>query len=299
MLFNGFIVVNKPVGLTSTDVVRRVKRLISRQKVGHGGTLDPIADGVLPIGLGQATRLMEYILDGTKEYLATFRLGEKTDTYDYTGKIIGQSDFSFVTRESILKSIPKFTGWIYQKPPRFSALKFKGKRAYNLARAGVEFELTPRLVKVHSISLERLQLPDVEFRIRCSRGFYVRSLANDLGEYVGCGSHVVKLTRLKVGPFNLPNSITLDELEIHSSRDSIMQIIEPMDVALKGLRKVSLNPDYEASFIMGKPLIFLNDLLKLENDEYVRVYNNDCNFFSIAKYDAIKNQLLPVKVFKS
>ena len=297
--FDGFIIVDKPIGYTSADVIRDIKQLIDRQKIGHGGTLDPMANGVLPIGLGKATRLMEYLLDENKEYLATFRLGEITDTYDCTGAIVAKNNYSYITQEIIEKSLPRFTGWIYQKPPKFSALKFKGKRSYDLARAGVEFDLNPRLVKVHSISLERFQPPDVDFRITCSRGFYVRSLANDLGEYIGCGAHVLNLTRLKVGPFKLLNSVTLNQLKRYNFQDLFPQIIKPMDEVVKRLRSLSLNTNQESNFKMGKPVSLFNDSLKFRDDEHLRIYNESCDFFAIGKYNAIKKLLLPFKVFSS
>ena len=208
----GFLNIDKPRGMTSTDVVRRVKRAARmRRGVGHGGTLDPIATGVLIIGIGKATRLMERVLDGSKEYVAEIELGVSTDTYDADGEIVSTRDATAVSRADVEASLTAFHGEIEQVPPMYSALKRDGKRLYELARQGIEIEREPRRVVVRHISLTDWHPPVATVNIECGSGFYVRSLAHDLGETLGCGGHMRSLIRRRVGPFHIDDALALDD----------------------------------------------------------------------------------------
>ena len=200
MTVNGVLNMYKPAGQTSMDMVRMVKRLTGHKKVGHGGTLDPIASGVLPICLGQATRLMDPLVDGVKRYYTRVRLGETTDTYDSDGTVTERADASAITREDVEAALEAFRGVIQQVPPMYSALKQGGERLYDLARAGFEVKREPREVIVHNLTLEAWEPPDVVLDIVCGRGVYVRSLGHDLGAALGCGGHIVELERRERGP---------------------------------------------------------------------------------------------------
>ena len=196
----GIISISKPLEWTSMEVVRRVKRLTRQKRVGHAGTLDPQATGVLPICFGQATRIMEYLVDSLKVYKAVIRLGVSTDTYDSQGQITATNDPSHVTYEDIEREMEAFRGVFLQVPPMYSALKRDGERLYNLARAGKEVEREPREVEIYKSAITDWRPPDVEVEIECGRGMYVRSLAHDLGAALGCGAHLKELVRLRTGP---------------------------------------------------------------------------------------------------
>jgi tRNA pseudouridine55 synthase len=210
---DGWVVLDKPVGMTSTEAVARVKRIFGAAKAGHAGTLDPLASGCLPIALGEATKTVSFVMDGRKLYAFTVRWGEETATDDAEGEITGRSEIRPGATE-IRALLPEFTGRISQAPPRFSAVKIAGERAYDIARDGEVIELEPREIVVHR--LELVGTPDeasAEFMAECGKGAYVRALARDMGRRLGCLGHVVALRRLAVGPFGEPEMIPLEKLE--------------------------------------------------------------------------------------
>lgn len=210
---HGWLVLDKPLGLTSTQALGRSRRVLEGKKVGHGGTLDPLATGILPLAFGEATKLIPYIVDGDKEYEFTVRWGEKRDTDDAEGKVIGTSE-KRPTQKEILKVLPQFIGTIDQTPPVFSAIKLDGKRAYDIARGGGTPELVSRPVMIYS--LELTDQPDNDraiFKVHCGKGMYVRALARDMAEKLGTCGYIANLRRTRVGPFALEQSTTLDQLE--------------------------------------------------------------------------------------
>jgi tRNA pseudouridine55 synthase len=208
----GVLVVDKPAGPTSFDVVRKIKRSARQRRVGHGGTLDPMASGVLPICLGEATKLAPFLLDADKEYEVTLRLGVETDTYDAAGAVTATADASAIDEARVRAALPAFTGAIEQRPPMYSALKREGRPLYDYARAGETVEVAARAVTVHELALVAWGGPEaVALRVRCSKGTYVRSLAFDLGRALGVGAHVTALRRTRSGPFALAAASPLDE----------------------------------------------------------------------------------------
>ncbi|HEX5773415.1 MAG TPA: tRNA pseudouridine(55) synthase TruB [Geomobilimonas sp.] len=209
---DGFLVVDKPAGMTSHDVVARVRRILGQKKVGHTGTLDPFATGVLPVALGEGTKAIPFLDESRKEYHAVMRLGEATDTQDLTGQMIFHGDWRQLTPDGIEAVVRLFVGAISQVPPMFSALKLDGVPLYKLARQGTEVERQPRNIEIFSLSLERIELPDVAFSVVCSRGTYVRTLAADIGERLGCGAHLRELRRTRSGPFVIADAVTLEQL---------------------------------------------------------------------------------------
>ena len=207
---DGFIVVDKPAGMTSHDVVGAVRRITGQKKVGHTGTLDPFATGVLPVALGEATKAITFLDESVKEYQAVMKLGVATDTQDYTGTIVSEDVWTHVTSEALEDVCHQFTGPLSQIPPMFSALKQNGVPLYKLARQGSEVPRQPREIKIHSLVLDEINLPEVAFTVSCSRGTYVRTLADDIGHKLGCGAHLTQLRRTRSGPFAIGAAITLD-----------------------------------------------------------------------------------------
>ncbi len=209
---HGVLVVDKPKGITSFDVVREVRRALGEKKVGHTGTLDPMATGVLPVCVGDATKISQFILEATKAYDATVKLGAVTDTLDAEGKILETRPVPAITRELLESALQKFRGTIMQVPPMYSAIKVGGKRLYELARAGEEVERQPREVTVYDLQLRDFSADEVKLSVRSSKGFFVRSLAADIGEALGCGAHLNALRRTQSGPFVLAQAIPLAEV---------------------------------------------------------------------------------------
>ena len=206
---NGVLVVDKPKGITSFDVVREVRRALKLKKVGHTGTLDPMATGVLPICVGDATKIAQFIIEATKAYDATLKLGATTDTLDADGKVLETRPVPPINAEVLERALSKFRGTIQQVPPMYSAIKIGGKRLYELARAGEEVERAPREVTVFELVLRDFTADEVKLSVRSSKGFFVRSLAADLGEGLGCGAHLTALRRTQSGPFTLAQAVPL------------------------------------------------------------------------------------------
>lgn len=224
---NGLLVVDKPAGLSSFDVVRQVRRLCATRRVGHAGTLDPLATGVLPVAVGWATRLIEYLMAGEKVYQATLRLGVVTDTQDAEGAILAERDWRHVDRAAVECAARDFVGEISQLPPMFSALKRDGKPLYQLARQGIEVERQPRGVRVDSLTIDAFEPPLLTFTVRCSKGTYVRTLCHDLGERLGCGAHMTRLRRLACGRFDLSASHTLEDLQALAEQGRPLPLLAP------------------------------------------------------------------------
>ncbi len=208
----GIVIVHKPQGITSHDVVSFIRRRFRMRRVGHAGTLDPLATGVLVILLGKATRLFGEFEAFDKAYRATFILGTTTTSADIEGKVIEQKSFEHISREQVETIFKEFVGDIEQVPPMVSAIKVNGQRLYQLARRGVEVDRPPRHIHIHALRLIRFEPPQVEFYVECSKGTYIRQLAEDIGKRLGCGACIIQIERTKVGPFQIEEAITLDDL---------------------------------------------------------------------------------------
>jgi len=237
---NGFLVIDKPRGVTSFDVVRTVRRALKVRRVGHCGTLDPMATGVLPVAIGEATRLVEFVMDGAKIYRGTLKLGETTDTQDAEGTILSRGAIDGIDRAQIEGVIATLLGPIQQLPPMYSALKRDGVPLYELARKGVEVERALRLIEIYRFELCSVDLPFVTFEVCCSKGTYVRTLAHDLGARLGCGAHLTALRRLQSGAFTEAEAIPLDRLQDASS--GAVQLL-PVAAALAALPALALSPE--------------------------------------------------------
>jgi tRNA pseudouridine55 synthase len=244
----GLLVIDKPSGLTSHDVVQRVRRALHIKQVGHTGTLDPMATGVLVVCVGAATRVSEYLLGHDKTYRATIRLGVETDTYDATGEVITTHPVN-VERATLEVALGNFVGAIQQVPPMYSALKRGGQKLYELARAGIEVERAGRSLTIYALDLIDFQTPDVTIEVRCSAGTYIRSLAHDVGDALGTGAHLIALRRTAAGPFSLDQAIGLAEFEA-AARDG-MPHLRSIDEALSDWPRVTVNAAQRQRTITG------------------------------------------------
>ncbi len=254
---NGWLVLNKPIGLTSTAALNKVKRLFNARKAGHAGTLDPLATGVLPIAFGEATKTVPYAVDSEKGYRFTVCWGAETTTDDSEGESTDQSE-ARPSREQIEAALGDFRGEIEQTPPRFSAVKVEGARAYDLAREGEAFELSSRIVEVHR--LEIIEMPDRDtcvFEADCGRGTYVRAIARDLGRTLGCLGHICALERTRVGGFRITEAVTLDEIEAaaEGEPDALQALLAPVHAALAKLPEIRLSQQDAARIRRGQAVL--------------------------------------------
>ncbi len=294
---DGLLAVDKPSGITSMDVVRRIKRASGLKKVGHGGTLDPIATGVIPVCLGRATRMMEYLIDGGKEYRGTVELGVHTDTYDSAGQVLETVDASGVTPEKIDATLSGFRGTIQQVPPMYSALKKEGKRLYDLARAGVEVEREARSVQVEAITLESYEPPLATLFVRCGRGFYMRSLAHDLGAALGVGGNLRSLVRLRSGHFRLEDALGLERVEALFAEGGWEDFVHAPDAALAHLPCMVLGDRLVKIVRQGQPIPVGARVPPRRPGERARAYTTGGEFVGLLSFDGATGQWHPEKVF--
>jgi len=235
--------INKPAGMTSHDVVDAVRKILGVRRVGHTGTLDPQATGVLPLCVGRATRIAQYLTQADKEYVMTLRLGITTDTLDAAGKETGRSEQVQLGREDVEAVLPRFRGAIQQVPPLFSAKKYRGERLYKLARRGAQVERQPVSVRIYSLEVLECALPFVKLRAVCSKGTYARSLCDDIGRALGCGGHLYALTRTRAGRFGMDGILTLAELEQRVREDRLSEVLLSIQEALAHLPAVRVAPE--------------------------------------------------------
>lgn len=250
---HGFLNINKPAGLTSHDVVHRVRKWAGVKHVGHGGTLDPTATGVLPLGLGHGTRLLEFLPD-VKVYQAGIRFGVATDTYDATGTVTTETDPGYLTREQVEAALAGYVGTISQQPPSYSALRHQGTRLYRLARRGVAVEAPPRPVRIDGITLTRWDPPIAWAVVQCGRGTYMRSLAHEVGRDLGCGAHLRELVRLQDGQFRLEESIELDQVLEAVESGGAAALLEPLDTPVRSWPGIRLTGSEERDVLQGRTL---------------------------------------------
>jgi tRNA pseudouridine55 synthase len=256
---HGWLVLDKPQSITSTHALNKVKRLFNADKAGHAGTLDPLATGILPIAFGEATKTIPHVVDSAKEYAFLVRWGVETTTDDAEGEMARESA-ERPSREAIEAALPDFRGSIMQTPPRFSAIKIEGERAYDLAREGEAFELKSRAVEVMRLDIADMPSPDAcRFEAQCGKGTYVRAIARDLGRVLGCFGHVAELRRTRVGPFPESAAISLERLtELSNSnagREALIQALLPVETALDGIPALAVSGPDAAKLKRGKPII--------------------------------------------
>lgn len=287
----GILNINKPRGMTSHDVVARVRKITGQKKVGHAGTLDPLATGVLLLCLGQATRVAEYLAAGDKVYQARLRLGISTDTYDAEGQITSQSEVA-VSRAEVEQALQAFTGIQEQTPPMYSAIKHNGIPLYRLARRGQTVARRTRKVEIYDIRLLAWEAPELEIEVHCSKGTYIRSLVHDLGQRLHCGAHLVNLTRTASGQFRIEEATTLEELEQAAVSGTVASLLHPLDVALQSFPAVTVDRVTEHRIISGQRVCLSNGIEK----PLCRAYAIDGRLLALLRLDE-EGLWQPHKVF--
>ncbi len=250
----GVLIVYKEAGWTSHDVVAKIRRLLGVSKVGHAGTLDPSATGVLPILVGRATRIAEYLINWDKEYRAVLRLGETTDTQDATGRVLTRVDSCVVTEDVLQATITRFRGVQQQLPPMYSAVKVDGQPLYKAARAGRTVEREERSIAIHQLEIMAVQGRDVALRIVCSKGTYIRTLCADIGQALGVGGHLLTLERHRVGPLSIEQAVTLDQVGVHLTAGTLRGQFISLDQLLSQLPAVVVNAEQAQRALHGSPV---------------------------------------------
>jgi len=293
---NGWLVLDKPLGRTSTQALGAVKRLFDAQKAGHAGTLDPLATGILPIAFGEATKTVPYAVDGEKAYRFTVTWGTERSTDDIEGEVVASSDLR-PTIDDIEALLPQFIGEISQVPPQFSAIKVAGNRAYDLARDGEIVELQARTVVIEDLRLTELVDSDTAvFEAECGKGTYVRAIARDMGRALGCFGHVSELRRLAVGPFTETEAVTMDELiaaHEEGGPEALEAFLQPVEAALTNLTELSVSPADASELARGKTVL----LRGRDAPIFTGAFFATCKGQLVAMGEAEKGQLRPIRVF--
>jgi tRNA pseudouridine55 synthase len=280
---DGILLLDKPLGITSNDALQQVKHMYFAQQAGHTGSLDPLADGLLPICFGNATKLSAFLLDADKHYWVRVKLGETTTTQDAEGEVVQTRPADHITDDDVRGVIPRFLGEIDQLPPMYSAVKHEGQRLYKLAREGKEVERQPRKITIHSIELTKFEPGVFEMEVHCSKGTYVRTLAEDMGEALGCGAHVIGLRRTGVGPYTTEGMVTLDQLKAMYEEDKFQmdKLLIPIDSALGNWPAINLNADSTYYIKQGQPVL----VPKAPTEGWVRLYDEDGGFLGVGEVE--------------
>ena len=293
---DGVIVIRKEKGFTSHDVVAKLRGILHMKKIGHTGTLDPDAEGVLPVALGKATRLVDMITDKEKTYEAVMRLGVITETQDMSGTVLSQTTELSVTEEELCTVVSSFVGDYMQVPPMYSALKVNGKKLYELAREGKTVERKPRPVHFYEIEILDISFPLVRFRVTCSKGTYIRTLCHDIGEKLGCGAAMESLLRTKVGRFTLDDAITLAQTEEAVQEGTIESKILGIEEILAEYPRVCCTKEGDRLLANGNPLVqALVDAQ--EKKGWIRMCSSEGSFSGVYQWDEKRNRYFPVKMF--
>ena len=294
-MMNGIINIYKEKGFTSFDVVAKLRGILKTRKIGHTGTLDPDAEGVLPVCIGKATKICELLTDKTKEYEAVMLLGRTTDTQDVTGETLTQQEVRCSAKE-VEKAVLSFAGDYMQVPPMYSALKVNGKKLYELAREGKTVERKPRPVHFYEIEILDIDFPLVRFRVTCSKGTYIRTLCHDIGEKLGCGAAMETLLRTKVGRFTLDDAITLAQTEEAVRNGEIEQRILGIEEILAEYPRVCCREEGDRLLANGNPLV--QALVNAEEkDGWIRMCNSEGSFAGVYQWDEKRDRYFPVKMF--
>lgn len=298
---NGVLVLNKDTGMTSNDALQQAKRLYFANRAGHTGSLDPLATGVLPICFGEATKFSQYLLDADKRYSSTFRLGIATETGDCDGAVVATTDASAISRDMIEKALVAFRGEISQIPSMYSALKYQGKPLYKWAREGIEIPREPRNITIYHYEITGFRgndpHPEVDVEVHCSKGTYIRSLAEDLGEKLGVGAHVSRLHRMAAGPFQEKDSLSLAELAEFRGEgepETLDDQLLPMDTPVQHLPEVILSDEMGDYFCQGQAVMDTQAYRFATEGGMVRVFLEDSTFLGVAAL--LEGQLAPKRL---
>jgi tRNA pseudouridine55 synthase len=290
---DGILNINKPAAMTSHDVVAEIRKLLKQKRVGHAGTLDPAARGVLPICVGQATRVAEYLSESGKAYEAHIVFGIATDTYDAEGTVVHTADTTQLSLEQVEIGLRHFLGFQMQMPPSYSAIKLQGQPAYKRVRAGEQVTLEPRPIEIYQLHLLSWHNPHLTLAVECSKGTYIRSLAHDLGVQFGCGAHLAALTRTRSGPFHLHDSVTLAQL----AQGVAVQYLVPFDNILQDYPALRLDAVTLERVLHGNAFCYEALDMQGAQPEVARVYDGVGHFVAVAVWDARQHMWQPKKVF--
>lgn len=300
-MIHGILNVQKEKGYTSHDVVAKLRGIIGQRKIGHTGTLDPDARGVLPVCLGRATKLCDMLTDKDKTYEATLLLGRTTDTQDITGTVLERSEVPDFRNEEIMDVLQSFVGEYAQIPPMYSAIKVNGRKLYELAREGKEIERKPRIVQIYQIRVQRIELPRIWIEVRCSKGTYIRTLCHDIGRRLGCGGCMEELLRTRTGRFCLEDGLTLEEIRRKKEDGSLMEAVIPIDEMFADYPRLKARGRGEALAKNGNPLS-LSLLCPYEGEQIksrqnIRVYDEADQFIAVYQWQENKDSYHVVKMF--
>ena len=285
---DGVFLLNKPLGFSSNQALKKIQWLFNAKKAGHTGTLDPMASGLLPICIGEATKFSNRLLEANKTYIATVQLGLTTTTGDQEGEVVSQKEVVLKPNQ-LQETLQKFIGDITQIPPMFSALKFEGKPLYEYARQGIEIERKPRLVTIYDIKLNKIEESIVILEVICSKGTYIRTLAEDIGHALGCGAHLKGLERTQTGNFQLPDALTIEALEAMSMASREKTLL-PVDALLEGLASIKLTVTETETMKKGQAIDFIS-----ENDNELRLYGASGQFLGVGQPD-LQGRLFPKRL---
>lgn len=295
-MYNGIVNVYKEKGFTSHDVVAKLRGITKQKKIGHTGTLDPDAEGVLPVCLGKGTKLCDLLTEKEKTYEAVLLLGRTTDTQDCTGTVLEEKPVQ-VSEDQVRDVLRSFVGTYGQIPPMYSAIKYQGKKLYELARAGVTIQRQPRQVTIHSIQIVEMELPRIRMEVHCSKGTYIRTLCQDIGEALGCGGCMEALKRTSSGQFLIRDSLTLDAIEQLEKAGKLEEVLLPIEGFFKDCPGITMLPEADKLVYNGNPF---GKAATGERKMYlspVRVYDSKGNFIGIYQYNQEKHCYFPKKLF--
>ena len=298
-MYNGIINVYKEKGYTSFDVVARMRGICGQKKIGHTGTLDPDAEGVLPVCLGKATKVCDMLTDSDKVYRAVMQLGVETDTQDMTGTILKEADTSGLAEQYVMGAVMQFEGEIFQVPPMYSALKVNGKKLCDLARAGVTVERKARPVTIYKIFVENIELPYVTMTVSCSKGTYIRTLCHDIGAKLGCGAAIKSLVRLQAAGYRIEDAYKLDALQKFSESGTLKDAVTPIERVFDVYPVLTAKPEFDIMLKNGNKMALqqFQEMIKPELEMKVRVRMSDGRFAAVYEYREDLGLFRPLKMF--
>ena len=298
-MYNGIINVYKEKGYTSFDVVARMRGICGQKKIGHTGTLDPDAEGVLPVCLGKATKVCDMLTDSDKVYRAVMQLGVETDTQDMTGTILKEADTSGLAEQYVMGAVMQFEGEIFQVPPMYSVLKVNGKKLCDLARAGVTVERKARPVTIYKIFVENIELPYVTMTVSCSKGTYIRTLCHDIGAKLGCGAAMKSLVRLQAAGYRIEDAYKLDALQEFSESGTLKDAVTPIERVFEVYPVLTAKPEFDIMLKNGNKMALqqFQEMIKPELEMKVRVRMSDGRFAAVYEYREDLGLFRPLKMF--
>ncbi len=298
-MIHGVLNIEKEKGYTSHDVVAKLRGILGQKKIGHTGTLDPDATGVLPVCLGKATKLCDMLTDKSKTYETVMLLGRVTDTQDITGAVLSECATDHLDSRAVKTCIGEFVGDYLQIPPMYSALKVNGKKLYELARQGIEVERKARPVVIHQIRILEMNLPRVRMEVSCSKGTYIRTLCHDIGQKLGCGACMEELIRTRVGCFTKENSVTLKEVKERKEAGQLKELVIPIDALFSEYDAVTVKKEFETLLYNGNPFLskHLRERFYPADGKQVRVYDEEGCFIGIYAFDESRKMFQVVKMF--